>query len=70
MKITEFVNELVVPRKCLVEVSFATTSSSSKPLKIDLISTSGLLHNLHIRFWPVDGITANRLICLAIVESN
>lgn len=25
VKITEFVNELVVPRKCLVEVSFATT---------------------------------------------
>ena len=69
-KITGFVNELVVPRKCLVDVSIATTSSSSKALKIGLISTYGLLHNLHILFWHVDGITANRLICFAIVESN
>ena len=49
---TEFVNEWVVPRKCLLEVSLicnhAYDSSSSKPPKIGLISTSGLLHNLHI----------------------
>ena len=47
--ILDFVNEwMVASRKCLVEVSFATTSTSSKPLKTDLMSTSGQLHNLHI----------------------
>jgi hypothetical protein len=49
VKITEFVNELVVPRKCLLEVSLATTSSSSEPpLKLHMMSTSGRFHNMSI----------------------
>lgn len=71
--ILEFVNEwMVAARKCLVEVSFATTcSSSSKRLKRDLMSTSGQLQNLHTYpFWHVDGVTANRHICLPIAESK
>ena len=68
--IVEFVNEMAAARKSLVEVSLATTSSSSEPLKLHMMSTPGRLHNLHILFWHVDGITVNRLIRSAIVESK
>lgn len=68
--IVEFVNEMAAARKSLVEVSLATTPSSSEPLKLHMVSSSGRLHNLHILFWHVDEITVSRLIRLAIVNSK